>query len=273
MDNQVNLNFHSGFKPEKQYISSILSVADTTEPMSVQDISAYTGIPNGKSTGKVLPHINYAKYMGLIDVDRENGKINLKKTKLGNMVSIEDPGLQEELTILLCHAMLLSPNSDASVWKCIFNDILPSYSGKVDKDTLIKSVGNILGNKVNTRNMSPFWGAYDEMFSCLGILNISNEIVAINAVQYNREYIYVYAMVLFEFWDNMYVEQTEISESQFSAMKIKNIFGWNEQQEYEMLEHLNDKGIIRLNRQLVPYTILKLADKDAMIEKLYSELF
>lgn len=111
------------------------------------------------------------------------------------------------------------------------------------------------------------------MFSCLGILNISNDVVAINAVQYNREYIYVYAMVLFEFWDNMHVEQTEISESQFSAMKIKNIFGWNEQQEYEMLEHLSDKGIIRLNRQLVPYTILKLADKDAMIEKLYSELF
>ena len=40
-----------------------------------------------------------------------------------------------------------------------------------------------------------------------------------------------------------------------------------------MLEHLSEIGIIRLNRQLVPYTILKLADKDAMIEKLYSELF
>ena len=55
------------------------------------------------------------------------------------------------------------------------------------------------------------------------------------------------------------------------GMKCK-LFGWDEQKEYEVLEQLSDKGIIRLNRQLVPYTILRLTDKDTVMERLYSEL-
>lgn len=40
----------------------------------------------------------------------------MKKTKLGETVSNEDPGLQEDLTILLCHAMLLGESDGANVW-------------------------------------------------------------------------------------------------------------------------------------------------------------
>jgi hypothetical protein len=50
------------------------------------------------------------------------------------------------------------------------------------------------------------------------------------------------------------------------------VFGWDSQTEYDVLEHMVDKGFIRLNRQLMPYTILKLVDKKELIEGLYSEL-
>ena len=64
---QSNLNFHQTFKPEIQYISSILSISDGSTSYEIKDISNLTGIPNGKSSGKVEPHILYSYYMGLID--------------------------------------------------------------------------------------------------------------------------------------------------------------------------------------------------------------
>ena len=67
MTKTCNLNFHQTFKPEAQYISSILSVADDETPYDIKDISNLTGIPSGKSSGKVEPHILYSYYMGLID--------------------------------------------------------------------------------------------------------------------------------------------------------------------------------------------------------------
>ena len=45
MSKQVNVNFHQTFKPECQYISSILDIADGITWRSVKDISAVTGIP------------------------------------------------------------------------------------------------------------------------------------------------------------------------------------------------------------------------------------
>ena len=57
MAKQSNLNFYQSFKPEKQYVGSILDVANNPDSMSVSRISLYTGIPNGKSSGKVEPHI------------------------------------------------------------------------------------------------------------------------------------------------------------------------------------------------------------------------
>lgn len=50
MSKQVNVNFHQTFKPECQYISSILDIADGITWRSVKDISAVTGIPQGTST-------------------------------------------------------------------------------------------------------------------------------------------------------------------------------------------------------------------------------
>ena len=78
--------------------------------------------------------------------------------------------------------------------------------------------------------------------------------------------------MLFELWDEMYLQQEEISSVQLETLNFGKIFGWDVQKEYEVLEHLSDKGIIRLNRQLVPYTILRLTEKDSVMERLYSEL-
>ena len=272
MASQVNLNFHQTFKPEKQYVGSILDVANNTVSASVQDISAFTGIPNGKSSGKVEPHIMYAKYMGLINAEKKDGAYILSKTKLGSIVYMEDPGLQEDLTVLLCHAMLNRNYAGADMWNAVFVKILPRYRGRVKKELILKELESLFDGKANKKNFAPFIGSYEEMFSNLNLVSIDAETISLIETVYNKEFIYLYAFMLFELWDEMYLQQEEISSVQLEALNFGKIFGWDVQKEYEVLEHLSDKGIVRLNRQLVPYTILRLAEKDSVMERLYNEL-
>lgn len=272
MASQGNLNFHQTFKPEKQYVGSILDVANNTDSMSVPEISSYTGIPNGKSSGKVEPHILYAKYMGLIEAEKKDGSYILARTKLGNIVYMEDPGIQEDLTILLCHAMMQRNVAGADMWNAVFTKVLPMYRGGMKKELLLKELEQIFEGKANKKNIAPFFGSYEEMFSTLEILVMDTDSICVNETLYNKEYIYLYAYILFELWDELYIEQEEISSVQLATLSFGKIFGWDEQREYEVLEHLSDKGIVRLNRQLVPYTILRLTDKDVVMQRLYSEL-
>lgn len=269
---QSNLNFHQTFKPEVQYISSILSIADGETCYEIKDISNLTGIPNGKSSGKVEPHIMYATYMGLIDNRKEDGKYVLTQTSLGRVVSMEDPGLQEDLTILLCHSMMCRNCNGADVWAAIFTSLLPKYKSGIKKDLLLKELEAVYPGKINPKNLAPFYSSYEDMFDTIGILQVKDETISVNSLQYNKEYLYLYAYVLWMLWDEQFADQEEISSVQFEMLKLGTIFGWNSEQEYKVLECLSDAGIVRMNRQLMPYTILKLTSIDVLVSKLYSEL-
>ncbi len=269
---QVNLNFHQTFKPERQYISSILNVANGTQPVSVKEISACTGIPNGQSSGKVEPHIIYSNYMGLIDYEKKDGLIYLRRTNLGEIVFLEDPGLQENLSILLCHCMMLRENNGADVWSIVLKKILPMYKSGIKKDILLKELEKVFEGKINKKNFAPFIGSYEDMFSVTNILEVETDTIKVNTAQYDKEFIFLYAYVLWEYWEELFPNQEEISSVQLEDVKFGKAFGWDMQTEYVVLEHLSDKGLIRMNRQLMPYTVLKLVDKNTLAKRLYSEL-
>lgn len=272
MGQVVNLNFHQTFKPERQYIASILELAGDNLSHSVKDISSLTGIPVGNSSGKVEPHILYANYMGLIDYEKKDGEYLLKRTALGETVYLEDPGLQEELTILVCHCMMQREKNGAPLWSKVFKTVLPMYKSGVKKEMLIKELNGVFEGNINTKNVAPFFGSYDSFFDLVGVLVDDGDSISINALPYNKEFIYGYAYVLFEYWDEQYGKQDEITSDQLEMLCFKEVFGWDTQQEYQVLEYLSDCGIVRMNRQLMPYTILKLVEKEDLIAKLYSEL-
>ena len=272
MVTQANINFHQTFKPEAYYISSILRIADGTKGYSVSDISSLTGIPNGISSGKVEPHIYYANYMGLIDFMRQNGEYILSRTELGKVVYEEDPGLHEELTKILCHAMLCRNCKGADVWSVSFNQIFPKYKTGIEKDVFYKLIENIIGSKANSKNIAPFFGSYLDMFASLLLLDSTDDKIFVKPLSYNQEYIYLYAYILFDLWDNQFPNEDEISSMQLKELCFGSLFGWSDEYEYKILEHLSDANLIRLNRQLMPYTILKLVSKNVLLNKLYSEL-
>lgn len=268
----VSLNFHQTFRPEKQYIAAILELAEDATVRTVKDISSLTGIPNGESSGKVEPHIIYATYMGLISYEKKDGGYSLSRTPLGEIIYMEDPGLQENLTVLVCHSMMQRDNDGAPLWSTIIKKIMPLYRTGIKKEMLLKELVAPFDGKATTKNIAPFFGSFDSFFDSMNLLSDEGDSIRINSLQYDKEFIYAYAIAFLTYWNEMYPGQDEITSIQMDELHFGEVFGWDMQLEYEVLEHLADKGIIRMNRQLMPYTILKLTEIEDLYCRLFSEL-
>lgn len=111
-----SLVFHSSFPPQLSYVAKILHLAAQNFSGNKVEISNITGIPTGDHSGKVLPHIKYANYMGLIYVTNKEGKINLRLTELGGIVYNEDPYMMEEVTKLVTNFWLTDKQLGAPQW-------------------------------------------------------------------------------------------------------------------------------------------------------------
>ena len=67
--------------------------------LDIQEISNLTGIPTGKSSGKVEPMICYAEYMGIITKEKRNGLYKLNTRILPSFLSPKTIELVEKLRI------------------------------------------------------------------------------------------------------------------------------------------------------------------------------
>lgn len=85
------------------YLAEILKLASNNYVGNKFDISNITGIPTGTSSGKVIPHIKYLKYMGLIEYSYEETLIRLSITALGKVIYESDPFLMQDITKAIMH--------------------------------------------------------------------------------------------------------------------------------------------------------------------------
>lgn len=276
---RTNLNFHLTFKPERQYISSLLAEVSNCNGMDVQDISNQTGIPTGKSSGKVDPTISYADYMGLITKEKRDGKYEITYTALGECINNEDAGLLEKLSLLAMHCMLVRPFAGAELWAHIFHNIFPKYRNKLTLKQFDKEIELKFGMGVK---MAPFNGSYQDLFGPLNLINDNGEQLVLNTIKIDPDFVYLYAFVLLTYWDEWLnnasadetkmASNTEITADHLSAIGFKNPFGWNDKEEYQVLEMMAQKGLIALNRQMVPFTVRRTTDVESIVDELYSEL-
>lgn len=269
----LNLNFHQTFIPEGNYLSGILNIADESEEgLDLETISKRTGIPQGESSGKIPPHINYAQYMGLITYELNDGRYKFQLTDLGSTVLRNDPYLRENVSILLCHYMITRKNGGAAAWNFGFYQALSSSNPTINVADLISMMQKQVSKSVNRKNVSPFIGSYVRgFFSPLEILTEDRTSITEHSLSYRPELIYAYAYALYKNWDDCF-QSDEITADQLHEIQFRQPFGWNEEEEYAILEHLQDYHIIRLNRQLSPYSIVRLMDVNKLLTCMYSEL-
>ena len=111
----------------------------------------------------------------------------------------------------------------------------------------------------------------DGFFALLNLLDFS-EGIRINSAYYKVERLYVYAYALFSSWDRKYYETPEITAEQIIDMKWNKRFGFDEEEMLLALEQMEEKQLLRLNKQLVPYTIIRNVNTADVLPHLYELL-
>lgn len=118
-----SVNFHKTFSPQDSYITKIMELANDNYTGSKEEISEETGIPTGKTSGKVVPHILYAQYMGLTSHTLSKGKYTLELTDLGKTVLENDKYLFEDVSRLICHYNMSDEVSGAYLWSFMYSGL------------------------------------------------------------------------------------------------------------------------------------------------------
>ena len=84
---------------------------------------------------------------------------------------------------------------------------------------------------------------------------------------------YVYAYALFSVWDRVFPDEQEITVDQIVMnLKWNKKFGFDENEMMYALEKMEEANILRLNKQLMPVTVIRIGDTDSLLPHLYDFL-
>lgn len=258
---KAGVNFHNTYPPDVRYLSRLLCYADgVVRPL--EEISGRTGVPQGRSTGKVKPHLYYLMLMGLLEEDRAT------LTPLGQLVRREDPGCQELLTQWLMHVNLCSVMG-ADMWHYVYRELLPANGGSISQNFLANCIAARYGAQTRYAVIT---SCYTKGLSALHYIDATDEAISIAPQKVRREFLYLYAYDLFREWAALYPDEREITADQLHAMNSASCFGLTQAQWFDILEQLSGKGILRMNRQLTPFTAIRMVDPGEIAQKLYALL-
>lgn len=274
--NKINLNFHETFSPDLEYISKIIYIADKCDGLTKEEISDLTGIPTGASSGKVEPHINYAKLMNLIEFNKEGNKYYIYTTSLGKVIRDEDLYFLENVSKLVCNYFLTSKIYGATMWSRIIRVMSDKYGDKIKESVILKDLFEEFNIKIK---LSPFKNCYknQKSFESLQLINIeevdNENLILLNKNKYEEEMIYVYAYTLLKEIEVFDDKRTEFSIDEiFNIISWQKGFCWDDDFAMKILEKLSDLNIIVLNRQLNPITVIANTNSEEIVDKIYSLL-
>ena len=274
MINRSQLKFHETFQPETSYITSILELADSSYQGTKFQISDQTGIPTGKQKGKVEPSIKYAAFMGLISFSLEKGVYSLRLTDLGNEVFAQDKYLHEDLTKWLCHYGISRPNLGAAQWAYIVHDAHCGYMQSLSSEHILKKANQEFELSVSFEEMfGVVKRSYmDGFFSSLNYLEW-DETLSFTEHMETPELIYVYGFALLDIWDNLLPSKHEITMTEIEEiLGLGKVFGLPPDEVNCVLDSLSDEGILVVNRQLYPASVVRTSEAKELIPDLYSRL-
>lgn len=265
-----SVNFHKTFSPQESYITKIMELAKDRYTGSKEEISEETGIPTGKTSGKVVPHILYAQYMGLTTHTLSKGKYTLELTDLGKLVLENDKYLFEDISRLMCHYNMCDEVSGANLWSFIYSGLPIMLDETMSEEAMKKKYSDFFMVKTDIGALRKSYNE-DGFFSLLDLLDFS-EGIRINSSYYKDDRLYVYAYALFSSWDKKYPNTQEITADQIIEMKWNKRFGFDEDEMLFALEQMEGRQLLKLNKQLVPYTIIRNAETADVLSHLYELL-
>jgi len=278
------LNFPQTFLPERRFLAQLLTFAQKGGAGDKITIGAETGIPTGKSTGKVEPMIYYACGMGLIRVNKTSSQWQLGLTSLGRIVLQEDPFLSEPHTLWLLHLMLSrrfnlsSPASGvADAWFALFAEGGFRLGSRFTQASFLDFLIDRHGEKSYLKSLS---GVVIRSYledSCLGHINVlqqtENEFFVKQSAPSETSFFPFYAAFLYLVWDELFNSENQISLDHFSQeTRCFSVMAWDKTMVVRWLEWMTDKGIIQVDRYTGTPMLLRLHETDQVLSNSYSEL-
>jgi hypothetical protein len=269
---QKSTLFHGSFQPQTVYLSKILELAEQRFEGSKFDISSVTGIPTGESTGKVVPHIKYMEYMGLIRYNTEGGKYRLMLTDLGMIVFNEDKYLLEDITKQAIHYYLTHNEIGAPQWCFLFREYPYEFDEILDLTTIEEKGKIALGKSIEIGPLKGMYSTGD--FADLNIIEYTkgNDIVVKKGYPKMDAY-YLYAFTLINDWERYFPSHQELTiDTIINKLKWNKGFGFDYDTTLEVFDELCALGYITINKQLMPITIIKNSESKDIIRLIYSNL-
>ncbi len=266
------VEFHKTFQPQDTYIVKMMELAGVGFSGTKEEISSLTGIPTGKTSGKVVPHIRYADFMGFVSYSKEGSVYTLSLTELGKVVMREDKYLFENVTKILAHYFIASPYDGALIWSFLY-DSLPYRLDDSISNELVNSKFFEIFQHDGKDNLNVVKKSYTEGFWQSLKLMDWNDYLRINGQFYNSDFLYVYAYTLLKDWEQQKSDERELTITQISdELCWSNRFGLDDTEAMNVLDELASEGYISLNKQLHPCTVVRLEKSENLIDKLYDSL-
>lgn len=265
-----DVEFHKTFQPTDLYIVKIMELAAAKYTGTKEEISNITGIPTGKTSGKVIPHIRYSAFMGLIDYEKEGSVYRFSLTQLGEVVLKEDKYLFENVTKWLCHYLISDINYGAYLFSFLYKYLPFQLDSSISKGFIERRVREIFQHDYD---MGIVRRTYTEgFFEALGVFDWDDSLI-INSLYYKNELKYVYAYTLLDSWERNFPDERELTVDCISdELYWSRRFGFDKTEMLSVFDELEILGAIKLNKQLHPCTVIKFAKSEDYISKLYSEL-
>lgn len=276
-NNRLSRNFHKTFIPERRYLNAILQFASTGKQGDVQAIADATGIPTGKSSGKVMPTLDYCRGMGLITLSESSKKKAVKApnlTPFGRVVLFEDPFLKEPVTQWVAHLNLCGAARGADIWYQVFFQGVQTLGSRFDKDQLNAYLHSVYNSQANNL-MGPIVRMYDDpaAFAACGALIERQGVIQRKSGPANQEYAWAYGAWMLESMKMFFPGQNQVTVTDLNRVAgWKTIPGWGIDESQEILFLLEQKGLLAVERHMNPW-IIQIDDVSMNVwKKIYDDL-
>jgi len=273
---RLSRNFHRTFKPERQYIASMLRFAASGAEGDIQAISEATGIPTGKSSGKVDPTLDYCRGMGLVTVDssKKGATRRPQLTMFGRAVLLDDPFLKLGISQWIAHFNLCSPVTGADVWYQTFCSGGHSLGMTFSRRQLESHLSVVYG--VQPRNLiGPLIGMYEDeaAFRVCGALAETDGVVQRKIAPVSEGYSRAYGAWLLQTMQDHFPGREQVSLSDLDAMTgCCRIPGWEPKTFIQVLCSIQNKGLLAVDRHMDPWLLRPTADTQAVWKGIYNDL-
>lgn len=288
LDKPLPLNAAQTFLPDRRLLGLLLRFAANGGSGDKEAIAAETGIPTGKSTGKVTPMIHYGRGMGLISGTNASGVWQLGATALGREVLREDPFLSEPQTLWLLHLMLcrrwgqgVPATGVADAWFSLFAEGRFLLGTRFTDAAFHQALIRRHGAKGYLKGLSTLVPRMYIERACFGEANIltTSEDQAGQSV-YVREpaplekaSFPAYALFLFVVWDELFGADKQLAFDELAReTRLLALLGWDDAQVARWLDWMVGKGLVQLDRYTGTAVLLRLVDTPRVVDGLYSEL-